>query len=205
MEFLQDPRVIENKSMEIIEELLAGLPIRGPEKEIVKRIIHTTGDPEVAKLVEIKRGAVEVGLELLRGGASIVTDVHMVKVGINKKKTRKLGVEIYCAIADREVAEEASRRRISRAMVAMERLSSKIHGNILAVGNSPTALFKALEMIEQGEVKPGLIVGTPVGFVGAKEAKEMLRDGEIPYITVHGTRGGSPLAVAIINALLNMV
>ena len=94
------------------------------------------------------------------------------------------------------------RQGITRAMAAIRKGSSLVNGGIVAIGNAPTALFTLCDMIEKGEVSPALVVGTPVGFVGAAESKEVLAEMDIPYITIPGTRGGSTIAVTIVNALL---
>lgn len=206
MEFIKDPAAIEDTSMEIIEKhlpMLRELPLG--ERNIIKRIVHTTGDPAIAELIKIHPSAVEVGLQAFRAGRPVFTDVQMLRSGINPVKLEQLGVETICLIKEPEVVEEAKRTGKTRAMVAMAKAAPQLDGGIIAIGNAPTALFELCAMIKKGEIRPALVVGTPVGFVGAKESKDVLVETPVPYITVVGTRGGSTIAVAALNALLKML
>jgi len=203
MMVLSEPKAIEQKSMEIIEENLPGLA-RLPvgEREIIKRIVHTTGDVSIAGLITVHPEAVEAGLKAIRNGRIIATDINMLKVGINSGRLRSFGIDVVCYISDPDVAREAKDRGLTRAMVAMERAAREAKRGIIAIGNAPTALFTLCRMVQKGEAAPALVVGTPVGFVGAGESKETLLELAIPYITLPGTRGGSAIAAAAVNALL---
>jgi len=174
------------------------------ERQIIKRIVHTTGDPDIAGLIKISPDAVEAGLGALGSGKPIFTDVQMLRSGINPIKLEQFGIETLCMIKDPEVVEEARKTGKTRAMVAMVKAAPRLDGGIVAIGNAPTALFELCAMVRNGQLKPALVVGTPVGFVGAKESKEMLTWTPVPYITVEGTRGGSTIAVAALNALLKL-
>lgn len=205
MEFINNPQVIENRSMAIIEEhlpQLASLPLG--EREIIKRVIHTTGDLGYGELVYIHPAAVTSGLKAMQASQPVITDVNMVKTGINKNLLAKLNITVNCYINDPAVVAEAQQTRLTRAMVAMRRTATELTGGIAVIGNAPTALFTLLEMIDQKQTRPALIIGTPVGFVGAAESKELLTQYAIPHITVNGTRGGSTVAAAIVNALLHL-
>lgn len=203
MRYLANPREIELKSMAIIEELLPEIQMRPlGEREIIKRIVHTTGDVSIAGLVLFHQGAIESGLKAIRSGKPIATDINMLKAGINSRRLELFGINARCYISDQDVVSQARREGLTRAMVAMQKAAGDINGGIIAVGNAPTALFALCELIKREEASPSLVVGTPVGFVGAKESKEMLVDSGVPYITVKGTRGGSAVAAAAINALL---
>ncbi|HBV96757.1 MAG: precorrin isomerase [Peptococcaceae bacterium BICA1-7] len=203
MNIIVDPREIEKKSMSIIEESLPRLKdMDFKEKEIVKRVIHTTGDLGCIDLVKISPGAIEAGLEAIKRGKSVLTDVNMLKTGLIASRMNSFGVRAHCFISDPEVIDEAKNTGQTRAMVAMRKGAPLAGGGIIAVGNAPTALFEILKMIREGEAFPALVVGTPVGFVGAAESKEALREAGICHITMPGTRGGSTVAAAIINALL---
>lgn len=202
MDYITDPQAIEEKSMDIIGGLIGDLQVSPEAERIIKRVVHTTGDPEYAKLVEIHPEAIESGLKALRRGCKIFTDVNMVKIGINSRVLGQLGGEVECYINHPEVIESAAAAGKTRAMTAMERVAKELDGNILAIGNAPTALFTALQAVSQLGVKPALIVGIPVGFVGAAESKEALIQSGLPYITVRGTKGGSTISVSVINALL---
>lgn len=205
MDYINNPQAIESRSMAIIEEnipQLATLPLG--EREITKRIIHTTGDLAYGELVQIHPEAVARGLQALKSGRPIVTDVNMVRTGINSNLLAALNITASCYISHPEVVDEAKNTGLTRAMLAMRRAVPEINGGIVAIGNAPTALFTLLEMISAGEAQPALVVGTPVGFVGAAESKELLTRSTVPYITVTGTRGGSTVAAAIVNALLHL-
>ncbi|MBE3589071.1 MAG: precorrin-8X methylmutase [Thermoanaerobacteraceae bacterium] len=205
MEIIKNPRAIEKKSMDIIEEQLPELSMLPPgEREIIKRVVHTTGDLSCAGLVRIHPLAVAGGLKALRSGRPILTDVNMVRTGIIRERLAALGVEARCLINDPAVVSRARERGVTRAMIAMEMGAPGIDGGIVAIGNAPTALFALCHLISAGKARPALVVGTPVGFVGAAESKEELMSLNIPYITIPGTRGGSTIATAIINALLLM-
>lgn len=202
---LTDPRAIEEKSMAIIIDLLPELATRPVgEREIIKRIIHTTGDIAFVNMVYFHPESVESGLKAIRAGKDIVTDINMLRAGINSGKLAQYGIIVKCYINDPDVAEEASRNGLTRAMVAMRKAAREARDGIIAIGNAPTALFALCELIDKGEASPGLVVGTPVGFVGAKESKEALMNVRVPFITVPGTRGGSAIAVAAVNALLKL-
>lgn len=203
MDIIKDPGQIEKTSMSIIEQSLPDLKNYPPvEREIVKRVIHTTGDLGCILLVNISEGAVEAGLNAIRKGFDILTDVNMLKSGLISGKMEKFGVESHCLINDPGVVLEAGEHGLTRAMVAMKRGAALADNGIIAVGNAPTALFELCRMIKDKEARPALVVGTPVGFVGAAESKEMLMEIGVPYITMPGTRGGSTVAVSIVNALL---
>ncbi|MBI2908463.1 MAG: precorrin-8X methylmutase [Chloroflexi bacterium] len=196
---------IQTRSFEIVAGLLPGLDQAAPEWPIIRRIVHSTGDPAIAGSIRFHREAVHKGLEALWRGQPIVTDVKMVSVGISSSLTARLGCQVLCAIDDLAVQELARERNITRSAAAMVHLSSMTPGAVVAIGNAPTALFALLEGIENGRGAPALVVGTPVGFVGAAEAKaRLIERRSIPYITIEGTRGGSAMAVAAVNALLRM-
>ncbi|PKM81079.1 MAG: precorrin isomerase [Firmicutes bacterium HGW-Firmicutes-14] len=205
MEFIQDPRAIEDTSMDIIETCLPSLrELPEGERQIIRRIVHTTGDVNIAKLIKISPDAVDAGLGAMREGRPIFTDVQMLRSGISPVKLEQFNIQTMCLIKDPEVAAEAKRTGKTRAMIAVAKAAPKLEGGIIAIGNAPTALFELCAMVSRGELKPALVVGTPVGFVGAKESKELLIETPVPYITVEGTRGGSTIAVAALNALLKL-
>jgi len=173
------------------------------ERAVVSRLIHTSGDPELATRVYFHPRAVELGTTALRQGAHIYTDVTMLGAGINSRRLAEYGGQVHCAVHSPEVAAEAKARGVTRSAVAMEKFGAALNGQVVAIGNAPTALFTLLRMMEEG-LRPALVVGMPVGFVGAAQSKELLRQRDVPYITISGTRGGSHLAAAAINALLYM-
>lgn len=203
MNIITEPRTIETKSMEIIDGLIGEVGSNSLEKSVIKRVVHTTGDPEVAGRVYFSDDACAAGVEALKAGASIITDVTMVMAGINKTRLGEYGGHVQCLIHDAGTIAEAKTLGVTRAMVATTRQAAEMNGNIVAIGNAPTALFQLLELIRDGKTKPALIIGVPVGFVGAAESKEQLiEEAPVPFITLRGTKGGSNIAAAIVNALL---
>lgn len=202
-EIIWNPQEIERESMRQVDEFLKGFTFSPTEKAVVSRIVHTSGDPDLASQVRFHHRATESGLAALRKGAHVFTDVSMIIAGINKNRLGELGGEAHCLVHSPEVAEEAKRRGTTRSAVAIEVFGEKLNGQVIAIGNAPTALFTLIQMIQKG-LRPALVVGMPVGFVGAAQSKELLTKVDIPYITLLGTRGGSPLAAATINALLYM-
>lgn len=202
-EILWDPKAIEQKSMEIIEMHIQGSAFGAAERDVIKRIIHTTGDPDIIDAVRIHPEATRSGIRSLRSGCNIITDVNMLKAGINMKKVGEYGGDIICKIADSDTEQAAKEWGITRSAASMRLLGKQLDNAVLAIGNAPTALFEVLDLYERGIAKPAMIIGTPVGFVGAAESKELLLAmGEIPSITIRGTRGGSTIAVSAVNALL---
>ena len=201
------PQEIETKSMEIIEEELGERAAAWPPEEllVVKRCIHTSADFDYGENLVFSTGAVEIALEALRNGVTIVTDTSMAAAGINKRSAAALGVEVRCFIADPNVAAEGKRRGITRSAVCMERAAALGRPVIAAVGNAPTALMRIKELAEEGRFRPELVIGVPVGFVNVVEAKEMILGTDIPHIVARGRKGGSNIAAAIVNALLYQV
>lgn len=195
------PAEIEEKSFQLIEERVPSHSFNQQEWTIVKRMIHSTVDFDLVYDTRFHPEAIAKGVAALRRGAPIIADTRMVKAGISLKRLRKYKTKVLCAISHPEVVKEARVSGKTRAAVAMEKMSSSMGGSIVAIGNAPTALFKILELAEKESRKPALIIGVPVGLVGARESKEMLLKQAIPYITVRGEKGGSPLAVSIINGL----
>ncbi len=201
-----NPQEIEKRSMEIIDNKIKNMNKFSPQEEkIVKRIVHATADPEIAEKVVVSSQAISAAFDLFEEGCNLVTDVNMLKAGISKKALNKLNIKVNCFIAREEIAEKASQLDITRSMMSMRKAVEDKNNKLFIIGNAPTALFELLRLIKAGKgdnVK--LIIGTPVGFVGAAEAKENLQEFDIPYITVKGKKGGSPVAASIINALLYM-
>jgi len=200
------PAEIERESMAIIDRELRARGITvPPEREaVVRRVIHTTADFEYAQTLRFTENAVERGKDALRGGV-IVTDTNMALAGVSRAAASRLGCETVCYMADDEVAAEAKRRGVTRAVVSMERALREHPEAILAVGNAPTALLCIAEAIEDG-ARPALVIGVPVGFVNVVESKErafaVCEDCGVPAIVAMGRKGGSTVAAAICNALL---
>ena len=198
------PDAIEARSFGIIEGLLGPRAWSPEERQIAVRLVHATGDVAVADQLRVHPQAVEAGRRALTAGREVFTDVNMVAVGINKALLAGLGCRTVCAIDDPEVAAQARAQGTTRAIAAMRVLGPRMDGAIVAIGNAPTALLALLDAVDEGSVRPGVIVGTPVGFVAAIESKAELMRRQVPYVTVEGTRGGSAVAAAIVNALLRL-
>lgn len=203
MEFIKQPMAIERRSMELIAPYIEGLSLSEAEKKVYSRIIHAAGDVEYAPIIRISETAVEEGIAALRGGADIYTDVEMVRTGINKRKLASFGGAVHCRIQDPEIAAQAKAQGVTRSLAAMRSFGAALTGSVVAIGNAPTALFEVLRLVREAGVRPACIVGIPVGFVGAADSKKALAENRlVPYITVEGTKGGSPIAAAAVNAML---
>ncbi len=150
-------------------------------------------------------GAIDTAIRAIHGGANIIVDVQMVESGISKPLTGKFKTGIRCFVGDEDVASRAKAEGVTRSTIAMRKAIPYLAGSIVVVGNAPTALFEVLRLIRKEGVRPALVVGVPVGFVGAAESKELLsRQAIVPWITTRGPKGGSTVAVAIMNALLRI-
>ena len=198
------PQSIETHSMAIIEDLLPPLDCSEEERQVVKRIVHAAGDPQIARLVQFHTNAVSAGIDAIREGKPIFTDVRMVAVGINYHLAQKFGCSIHCALDGPGMMRQAQEESVTRSAGAIHCLGRKLDGAIVVIGNAPTALLALLDLIDSGDVLPSLVVGIPVGFVQARESKAELMKRNIPYITIEGTQGGSAVAIATVNALLNL-
>ena len=196
------PAEIEARSMEIIQPELGERTFPPEILPVVKRVIHTTADFDYAGNLVFSPGAVEKGVAALKAGCALVTDTQMARAGVNKRVLEKFGGEALCFMSDPDVAAEAKARGVTRAAVSMERAARLDRPLILALGNAPTALVRACELLEAGELRPALIIGVPVGFVNVVESKELLLTQDVPYIAARGRKGGSNVAAAICNALL---
>jgi precorrin-8X/cobalt-precorrin-8 methylmutase len=192
-----DGRTIERRSHEIIESHLGrGGPQDPAERAILRRVIHATADFSFARSLRIHPEAVRRGREALGAGKPVLCDVRMLQAGITRT-----GGQVLCAVGDPQTLRLAREQGSTRAAAAMEVLRDKIDGAIVAIGNAPTALGKVLEIAAGGGPRPALVVGLPVGLVGARESKLALLASGLCYITNTGARGGSPVAAAAVNAL----
>lgn len=199
------PHEIEVRSMAIIDGLLPPGDWSPGERTVVKRLVHTCGDPSLAPAIRFHDDGVETGVAALRAGAHVFTDTHMVRIGVNEGRIRALGGALECLIADEAVASESKRTGRTRAACAMRAFGPRLDGAVVALGNAPTALREVLALAGEGIARPALVIGMPVGFVDAAESKDALMASDLVFITIEGTRGGSPLAAATVNALLRVV
>ncbi|QSZ28341.1 precorrin-8X methylmutase [Aceticella autotrophica] len=205
MMYIKNPKEIEKRSFEIIGENIDEKRFDERELKIVKRVIHTTADFEFADILKISKEAIDTGIKAIKEGSNIVTDTKMAMAGINKKTLKRFGCDISCFIDAPEVLSLAKEKSITRSMASMIIASQDKKNKIFVIGNAPTALFQLAELIKSGILKPDLIIGVPVGFVGAAESKEEVKELGIPYIITEGRKGGSNIAAAIINALMYMI
>ncbi|AME04380.1 precorrin-8X methylmutase [Selenomonas sp. oral taxon 136] len=206
MDFIKEPMTIENRSMELIAPHLAELHLDERETKLYSRLIHASGDVGYAPITRVHPQAIDAAIAALKRGVDIYTDVEMVRTGINKKKLASFGGMVHCLVADPDVAARAKAEGITRSMVAMRTFGKDMDGSIVAIGNAPTALFEVLRLVREEGIRPACIVGIPVGFVGAAESKaELAANDIVPYITVEGSKGGSPIAAAAVNALMYMI
>ena len=173
---------------------------------LVVRMIHACGMVDLADDVEFSPDVASVARQALRAGAPILCDAQMVAHGITRRRL-PADNEIICTLSDTGVAEDAARLETTRSAAALERWGDRLDGAVVAFGNAPTALFHLLEMIGRGAPKPAAVLGLPVGFIGSAESKRALAENpfELPFLVVHGRRGGSAMAVAAVNAVASEI
>ena len=200
------PEEIEAESFRIIDAE-AGPHQWGPaEWQIIRRLIHTSADFEYTRSAQLSPGLVQAGVAALRRGRGIVTDTTMALSGIAKPRLARFGNPTACFVADPEVARSAREEGITRSILALRKGAADPANGIFVIGNAPTALFELLRLVRDEGLRPDLVVGLPVGFVGAAESKEeLIRTAgayDLPFITSRGRKGGSNVAAAVVNALL---
>ncbi len=186
---------ISEMSRAIVSSIVKG---DSPEDRLRQRCVIATGDPAFADLMRFSSGSIKAGIEAIRKGATIFTDIRMAQVGITK---RGHDCVVRCVLdAGEEMAEKTGMTRTSAGFLALEK---ELNCSIIVIGNAPSAALTVCNMIGRG-LKPALLVATPVGFVNAAESKEAVRMLDVPSITCVGTRGGTPVAVAVMNELVEM-
>lgn len=195
------PQEIEGKSFQMITDELGEHSFTEEQYPVVQRVIHASADFELGRSVLFHPDAIQAGIQAIRNGKKVVADVQMVQVGISKQRIEKYGGSIHVYISDPDVMEEAKRLNTTRAIISMRKAIKDAEGGIFAIGNAPTALLELIRLVKEGEAKPGLIIGLPVGFVSAAESKEELAKLDIPFITNSGRKGGSTVTVAALNAI----
>lgn len=205
-DYLRDPDEIERLSFTQIRQLTDLSRFDADQQQVAMRLVHTSGDPGIVHDLYFSPGAVEVGLAALEQGADVLCDIEMVSHGVSKRYLRG---QVHCFLNAPTVAERARQTGQTRSMAAMAEWPARLAGSIVAIGNAPTALFRLLELLDEGAPHPALIIGMPVGFINAAESKQALWDVALsefqtPCITLLGRRGGSSLAAATLNALARM-
>jgi len=197
-----NPADIETRSFEIITEELGHLNLSPELAPIVKRVVHTTADFDYARITEIQSGAVSSAVAALVAGCKIYSDTRMIIAGVSKPMLKKLNCELYTYVDDAGVVAQSKEKGLTRSILGIEKAVGDPDTRIFVIGNAPTALVRLGELIQEGKVRPALVIGVPVGFVGASESKEFIKKTGVPYIVTNGRKGGSTVAVAILNALL---
>lgn len=197
-EYIKDPAEIYQQSFATVkgEAKLQNLP--DDMQALAIRLIHSCGMVDIIEDLDFSSGAFQSGKHALDRGCVIYTDVEMVKSGVIERLL-PAGCELRCTLNDESVPEHAKAIGNTRSAAAVD--FWEIEGAVVVIGNAPTALFRLLERIEEGAAKPALVIGIPVGFVGALESKQALAQSGLEFITVHGRRGGSAMASSVVNAL----
>jgi precorrin isomerase len=202
LDYIRDGNEIYQKSFATIRAE-ADLSILPQDLEVVAvRLIHACGMTDIIRDLGYSEDVVKIGRAALKNGANILCDAQMVANGVTRKRL-PANNSVICTLNESEVPELAKTIGNTRSAAAMELWRSHIEGSIIAIGNAPTALFRLLELLDQGLPKPAVILGFPVGFVGAIESKAALAENSrgVPFLTIHGRRGGSAMAAAALNAL----
>lgn len=202
MEYIKNGEEIYRKSFAIIRAETNWENLPDDLAHVAVRLIHSCGMTDITEDLEASPDAVKIGRNALAGGAAILCDSQMVANGITKARLPKNN-PIICTLNHPEVTELARQINNTRSAAALELWRPHLAGAVVAIGNAPTALFRLLELLDQNVDKPALILGFPVGFVGAAESKLELATNSrgVPFITLHGRRGGSAIAAAAVNAL----
>lgn len=197
-------RSIEDRSFAIIDQEAGEHSFTSEQWQVVRRVIHATADFEFKSLIQFHPNAIASGIQALKSGCNIIVDVKMISAGLNEDRLNAYGCKVVSYISDEDVIAEAKVKNSTRAIEAMRKAHrlNKLNGSIVAIGNAPTALLEIVRLVKEENAKPALVIGVPVGFVSAKESKEAVLTLETPYLVTRGRKGGSPIAVAIIHALL---
>jgi precorrin-8X/cobalt-precorrin-8 methylmutase len=199
-----EPHPIEAESFRIIEAGRDWTGMPEGQRRVAQRLVHTSGDFNVVDELFFSQGAVEIGMRALLRCRRIVTDVTMVSSGLKRSLLQQLDIEVWCGVHDRETHVLSASAGITRSAAGIRRAWEK-WGNdiILAIGDAPTAIMEAMRLIREAGWRPQLVIGLPVGFVGTRESKDALRRClQVPRITNSGTRGGSPWAASVVNAIM---
>ncbi len=193
------PDEITATSFSLIRERTGELPLSPGESALVQRVIHATADFSYVSALRFNGGPVERGIGALQGNCDIIVDVNMVKSGISSSYPG----QVLCSL--NEMTDLSARSGLTKASLAMEQLAGRMDGAVVAIGNAPTALLKVVEMVASGRARPAVVIGVPVGLVGAWEAKFCLSElKEQPHITNLSRKGGSAVAAALVNALVRL-
>jgi precorrin-8X/cobalt-precorrin-8 methylmutase len=199
--YIRDGAAIYERSFAIIraEADLSGFA--GTAERVVVRMIHACGMTDLPKDVAMSPDFAATAEAALAGGAPILCDARMVADGITRARLPATN-QVVCTLTDPSVPQLAEQLGTTRSAAAMELWREHLAGSLVVIGNAPTSLFRLLDLLDEGAPRPAAVIGIPVGFVGAAESKEALaQDGRVPFLVVHGRRGGSAMAAAAVNAL----
>lgn len=201
LNYIQDGAAIYERSFAIIRSEANLLRFTPDEERVAVRIIHACGMVDVANDIVFSPGMVEAASAALGAGAPILCDSNMVAHGVTRARL-PANNQVVCTLSDPSVAAIAAEIGNTRSAAALELWRNRMQGAMVAIGNAPTALFRLLEILDEGVAPPAAIIGMPVGFVGAAESKEALRAyGRVPFVIVAGRKGGSAMAAAAVNAI----
>ncbi|WP_158811042.1 precorrin-8X methylmutase [Beijerinckia sp. L45] len=200
-DYIRDGAEIYRRSFAIIRSEAALSRFTPDEERVAVRIIHACGMVEIADHIHFSTGAATAGIAALAAGAPILCDASMVADGVTRARL-PVANPVICTLRDPQVPALAQKLGTTRTAAAMELWRDHLDGAVVAIGNAPTALFRLFEMIDAGAPRPALVVGIPVGFVGAEESKEaLIARPDLASIVVRGRRGGSAMVAAAVNAL----
>jgi precorrin-8X/cobalt-precorrin-8 methylmutase len=202
LDYIRDPGEIYRRSFEGIEAEAGLGTLPQAMRPVALRLVHACGMPDLVADLAFSEGAAEAGIAAFAAGAPILCDVEMVRSGIIRDRL-PAGNAVICTLNEPGVAERAAATGQTRSAAAVEFWGERLGGAVIAIGNAPTALFRLLEILDEGAPKPALVIGMPVGFVGAAESKAELAGNPrgCPFIAISGRRGGSAMAAAAVNAL----
>ncbi len=196
------PEEIEAESFRIIEAEIGTHGFSQEQWPVVRRMVHAAGDLALAGRVRFSPGAVAAGIAAIRAGKDVLTDTSMAVAGTSRGLLSRFGARVECRLNSPETAALAAEGHLTRSEAAI-RLGLARHPGIVVIGNAPTALVEVVRMAAQG-IRPDLVIAMPVGFVNAAESKELVEESDLAWITVQGRRGGTPAAVAAVNALIRL-
>jgi precorrin-8X/cobalt-precorrin-8 methylmutase len=204
-DYIREGAEIYRRSFAIVRTEADLSRFSGTAERVVVRMIHACGMTDLPADIDLSPDLTDAAEAALRHGAPILCDAKMVANGITRARL-PANNEVVCTLDDLRVPALAAGIGNTRSAAAMELWRERLEGSLVGVGNAPTALFRLIEMLNEGAPKPAAVIGIPVGFIGAAESKQALaRDGRVPYLVVHGRRGGSAMAAAAVNALANPV
>jgi precorrin-8X/cobalt-precorrin-8 methylmutase len=197
-------RGIEDNSFAIVDREAGAHAFDAAQWQVVRRVIHATADFEFKTLMAFHPDAISAAVAALRRGCRVIVDVKMIAAGLNEDRLAAYGCTVLSRISDPDVIAAARQQNTTRAIEAMRKSQQlgELDGAIMAIGNAPTALLETARIVRSTTARPALIVGVPVGFVSAAESKVEAETLQVPWIVARGRKGGSPIAVAILHALL---